>query len=206
MGLDALNKLLSRKDQKFICYPAGTQQDRHSKFEALITHEVSGPLDNTQLNDLEQKIGFHDQLFDLLSVYGSVRLYCDTLSESSAYYLVHPSEWDELNSDFNAWLDSLDEKERNELLPEWLDDAIVIGEVPSSGNYFLFPTQGSEKGKVFEFDHDGFEFLEKGKDLNSFMDKICSITEELLSDIRSHTRYSDGKTDTQWLVQEYVSS
>ena len=67
----------------------------------------------------------------------------------------------------------------------------------------MYVTKGDNKGKVFQFEHDGFEFVEMGKDLYSFIDKIATVTEELVDDILGHTRYSDGKTDVQWLAQMY---
>ena len=197
MALGKLNELIKRKKQRFICSPAGVQAQERS------THEVTPPLTSDQLEELETQIGYHDQLLSLLSTYGSVRLFCDTLSDESAFYLAHPNEWNDLSQDFNIWLDNLDESERKDLLPEWLEDALVIGEVPSSGNYYLFPLSGNERGKVFEFEHDGFEFIEEGKDLYSFIDKISTVNEALINNILSHTRYSDGKTDIQWLAQKY---
>lgn len=60
----------------------------------------------------------------------------------------------------------------NVLLPEWLGDAVVLGEIPSSGNCFLYVYKGEQQGKVFEFEHDGFEFIEAGKDIATFLDYI----------------------------------
>jgi hypothetical protein len=200
---DSLQTLLSRKNQRFTCTPAGRKND-NTTFTAQITHEVTGGLPQEDIDALEQQIGHQDRLFSVLSGFGSIRLYCDTLSDGSAFYLAHPSEWENLENDFRMWLDDLDDDERAELLPDWLDDAIVIGEIPSSGNYFLFPVTGEHQGKIFEFEHDGFEFIEVGADLYSFLDYLCTVTDRLIANIRSHTRYSDGKTDIQWLANSYA--
>ena len=201
---EKLRDLLARKNQRFICSAAGSFASEDScNFTALITHEVTDPLTVGQLKELEDSIGYHSQLFTLFSNYGSVRLYCDTLSDNSAFYLANPSEWNDLFSEFNLWIEELDDKEKKELLPKWIDSAIVIGEIPNSGNYYLFPIRGIEEGKIFEFEHDGFEFIEVAKDLEAFIESICTVTDSLLSNIRSHTRYSDGKTDIQWLVKNY---
>lgn len=198
-----LSELLNRKNQRFICSPAGGETEEHKLFTAHIVHEVTPPLTEVQLKQLEEHIGYHNQLFELFKKYGSVRLYCDTLSDESAYYLATPNEWTGLYDDFHMWVESLKDDERKELLPKWLDSALVIGEAPSSGNFYLLPLKGNEKGKIFEFDHDGFEFVEVGKDLFSFIDKICTVTDDLINNILSHTRYSDGKTKIQWLVKKY---
>ncbi|MFN3712019.1 MAG: hypothetical protein ACK4SX_00015 [Alcanivoracaceae bacterium] len=200
---NSLQTLLSRRNQRFTCTAAGRQNDAFT-FTARITHEVTGGLSQEDIDELEIQIGHQDQLFAVLSTFGSIRLYCDTLSDDSAFYLAHPYEWESLENNFRLWLDDLDDDERAELLPDWLEDAVVIGEIPSSGNYFLFPIAGDHQGKVFEFEHDGFEFIEAGTNLYSFIDYLCTVTDRLIANVRSHTRYSDGKTDIQWLANSYT--
>ncbi len=202
MEFKVLNQLIANKNQHFHCTPAGKSDE--NAFIAQITHQVTDALSNSDIKRLEQEIGVQEQLFNLLSIYGSVRLYCDTLSDDSAFYIAHPSEWQSLENDFNLWINDLDDQEKEELLPDWLDDAIVFGEIPSSGNYFLYLIKGEHQGKVFEFEHDGFEFIEIGKSIIDFLEYICSPTEKLIQNIHSHTRYSDGKTDIQWLAQAYA--
>ena len=79
----------------------------------------------------------------------------------------------------------------------------VIGEVPNSGNYFMVPLCGEDIGKVFEFEHDGFEFIEAGTSFSDFLNGKSVVTDELLQEILGHTRYSDGVSDTQWLCESY---
>ena len=202
VSFDTLELLLERKDQVFICIPAGSEgQDKRLK--APISHEVTEALTSYEIKQLEDMIGYQEQLFDLFRSYGSVRLFCDANSGDSAYYIAHPDEWGELYQDFKVWLEELEDSEYNELVPSWVGDAVVIGEIPSSGNCILFLTKGSGKGKVFEFEHDGFQFIEVGKNLVTFVDHISTVTEELISNIQSHTRISDGETKTQWVPVGY---
>jgi len=198
----ALEALLKREEQRFDCVPAGPIRSQ-GRFVANIYHETTSPLTHDELTELEAHIGLQKQLFEMLSIYGSIRLYCDALSESSAYYLAHPTEWERLGKEFNIWVNDLTECERDSLLPSWLDDAVVIGEVPASGNFFFYLLGGESQGQVFGFDHDGFEFVLEGVDLFGFLTKISTVTEALLADIQSHTRYSDGVTDIQWLPIDY---
>lgn len=201
MGIDMLNVLLARKNQHFICTAAG--QESYDSFTARITHKTTEGLSKEYIENLEKRIGHQNQLFELLSHYSSVRLYCDTLSDDSAFYIAHPDEWSSLEEGFKIWIEDLSEEERDELLPQWFEEAIVIGEIPFSGNYYLYPVKGEFQGKIFEFEHDGFEFIEVGKGIFSFLDYICTVTDNLIQNIQSHTRYSDGKTDIQWLAQSY---
>jgi hypothetical protein len=140
------------------------------------------------------------------------RLYQDTIPtvykgfdpfHASAYYIAPPAAWPELRECFECWLDALSEEEAAEVLPSWLESYVVIGEVPNSGNYFLVPLEGPERGKVVEFEHDGMEFIERGTTLADFLDAISTGTHDLMEEIRGHTRYCDGHPDIQWLCQDY---
>ncbi len=205
----ALDTLLARKNQRFVCNDNGWPKPGKYQHIAHITHETSPALDTNELALLNEKTGNLPQLAMLYARYGSVRLYCDSVFNepwgcyASAFYLAHPSEWEELSLCFNAWLDGLDSEEEEELLPAWLEHHVVIGEIPSSGNYFLLALQGEEAGSVFEFEHDGFEFIKQGDSLDDFITHWCTVSDALLRDIASHTRYFDGTTDTQWLVTRY---
>ncbi|PZV02871.1 MAG: hypothetical protein DCF32_14600 [Leptolyngbya sp.] len=141
--------------------------------------------------------------------WGSARLYCDTvynepIGYAAAFFIAAPASWPVLREGFEDWLDDLDEDERAELLPEWCDRCVAIGEIPNSGNYFLLPIEGNERGKVFMFDHDGFEFTERGQNFEEFIKTLCTVNDALLQEIRGHTRYSNGKTAVQWLCQQYL--
>ncbi len=73
-----------------------------------------------------------------------VLLYFDEKSGDAALYIARPDQWDSLNSYFSDWLEGLDQDEREELLPEWLDNYLTIGEIPHSGNFILVPTAGEK--------------------------------------------------------------
>ena len=91
MELSKLEELLKRKNQRFICSPAGGPSGGDTSFTAHIEHEVSPPLASEQIRELEEQFGYHEQLIKLLSTHGSVRLYCDTLSDDSAGGIGVPS-------------------------------------------------------------------------------------------------------------------
>jgi hypothetical protein len=203
---EALATLLARKNQRFTCRAAGRGQP-NSSHTAHIRHEVGPPLDSSSLADLAKQVGDMPELLEFYRRYGTARLYCDTVpgrfGNASAYYIAPPETWAELRDAFSGWIDDLAEEEKEELLPEWIDSFVVVGEVPNSGNYFLVPLEGPERGKVFEFEHDGFEFIESGRNFADFLNRKSTVTDDLLGEILTHTRYSDGKSDTQWLCESY---
>lgn len=204
-----LEALLARSNQRFICRDLGWPQPGPDRFVARITHEVTPALSAEELDELRRQVPEVPQLAELYARHGSIRLYCDTTfhepwgSYSSAFYIAHPDEWADLAVGFGDWLADLDEKERAERLPSWIDACLVIGEIPSSGNYFLVPLEGPDTGGVFEFEHDGFEFIRQGDSIAGFIARLSTVSDALLHDIACHTRYFDGKSDMQWLVERY---
>jgi hypothetical protein len=204
----SLEVLLKRKNQRFVCTNGGWPAPA-PPYVARIRHDVTPPLDEETLSQLRRQLGDVPSLFEFYRRWGSARLYCDTvhmtpIGYASAFFIAPPESWKELREGFEGWVEALTSEEREDLLPGWLSGPyVVVGEVPNSGNYFLIPVEGQEKGKVFEFEHDGFEFVEAGSDFAAFVDKLCAVDEGLLQDIRCHTRYSDGKTPAQWMCEQY---
>ena len=98
----------------------------------------------------------------------------------------------------------LHDEETHGALPDWLETALVFGEIPESSNYLLMPTEGDEVGKVFMFEHHNFSFIEKSTNFDRFVSRITNPTPELFEEIRRYTQYSDGETATKWLVEDYA--
>lgn len=210
---ERLEELLHRKNQRFICIDTAWPQPGWARHTAYIEHDVGSPLDTAALESVMDQTGKLPEIVEFYRRFGWARLYRDTMPTTyagfepfyaSAYYIAPPNAWRELRQCFECWLDGLSEKEAAELLPSWMKSYVVIGEVPNSGNCFLLPLAGPDRGKIFEFEHDGFEFIERGTTLASFIDYVCTVTDDLLKEISCHTRYCDGRTDTQWLCQQYL--
>jgi len=204
----ALDTLLARRNQRFICIDNGWPAPGPARHVAHLRHEVGRPLDEPAVARLRSQVGDLPELVAFYGRYGSLRLYCDTvehpvLGHASAYYLAPPEEWADLKSCFEPWLDGVSDDELSELLPEGMTNVIVIGEVPNSGNYFLVPVVGARAGCVIAFDHDGLEFVEQGANLADFVNAKSTVTEVLLEEILAHTRYYDGVSDVSWLCREY---
>ena len=201
MDLCNLKEFLGRENQRFTC--TDDPRGKGSSYVAHIEHRVDNPLSGKALEALKSDYVHLDQLLDFYSEFGSLRLYCDTNSTSSAFYLARPDQWAQLRQEFMLWVSMLDEDEAEEVLPAWLDSAIVIGEIPESGNYLLMPAGGELAGRIFLFEHDGFEFREEARDLESYLEKITTPGEALFQQIAAHTRYTDRETNIQWLVRDY---
>jgi hypothetical protein len=64
------------------------------------------------------------------------------------------------------------------------------------------PTKGRSKGRVFEFDHDGFEFTEHGKDIVDYATRLLQPDGQRLADMASHMRFVEGDANVQWWIRE----
>lgn len=140
------------------------------------------------------------RLQDFYDTFGSVVFFRDEKSGDAARYIAPPSEWSELHERFSGWIDILDDEERSEIVPDWIDTCLVIGESPRSGNYILIATEGIDAGHVFQFDHDGFEFIEEARDLIEYVEILLKPDNSRLIDIASHMRFVDHDPMVQWWI------
>lgn len=158
-------------------------------------HIGSPPIDASSIPDIP---GFKE----FYGTYEHLTMYVDEQTGEAAYFLAGPSQWSELNDHFRPWLEGLDEDEIADCLPAWIDQCIVVGEIPQSGNYLLVPISGQEAGRVFEFEHDGFEFLELGSSLPAFVECTLDLDSRRLTAIASHLRFIATDDDRQWWIKE----
>lgn len=145
-------------------------------------------------------------LRDFYDTFAQLTLYLDEKSGDAAFFIASPSQWSELDSDFRPWLEGIEEDEEEEYLPDWIKDCLVIGEIPHSGNYLLVPTSGPDAGKVFEFEHDGFEFIELGQSLPEFVARTLDLDTSRLTAIASHVRFITPEENRQWWINELNDS
>lgn len=156
--------------------------------------QPAAPL-NTPLPDVGQLPAFY-------ATFGGVLLYHDASTGDAARYIAPPTEWAVLREAFEGWTEHLSEEERDDILPDWIDHFLVIGETPHSGNYILMVTEGKCAGQVFEFDHDGYEFTHKADDLVEYVQRLLALDSAVLTDIASHMRFIDKRNGSQWWIQE----
>lgn len=204
---EQLQEILRHRNPRFVCEAAGNKPEAGEHI-AHIDHEVTPGLDANALAELRKQVGDLSHLLAFYERYGSVRLFRDSIEQKwtgreSAYYLAPPDEWVELRDQAESWFDDLDEDDQ-ETLPDWITEYVVVGEIPESGNYFLVPLVGEDRGKVYMFDHDGYLFSECGSNFEEFVNALASVDAEHLDRMGEHTRYSDGVTSYQWMPKTYL--
>lgn len=100
------------------------------------------------------------------TTFSRLRLYHHDGSGEAAFEFSPLNEWSSLNDRFEPWIDGLVARG---LLPDWIDQRLVIGSVPGSANFLLVPTAGPKRGCLFKFDHDGFQFRELAPSIEAFV-------------------------------------
>ncbi len=192
MELTELKQTVAEHSGVFHCVGRG---DESRSKQVIFEHSFDPPETDTAIPDT-------GLLKEFYSTFGNLTLYHHEASGDAAFYLANPDQWESLREHFFEWLGYLDEEEFNELIPSWVNDCIAIGEIPSSGNYLLMPTEGDLSGRVFEFEHDGFEFIELGSNLGEFVLNMLNPDSKILIGIASHMTFIEGDFLDQWWISE----
>lgn len=178
---------------QFYCERIGKPQ---LKKTVAFRHIVIAPLQARSLPTVGRLADFYD-------TFESVVFYSDERSGDAAKHIASPDRWTELHSDFSDWFGHLSEDDRAEILPEWIESCVVIGEEPRTGNYILIPTEGADAGHVYLFDHDGYEFTDCAEDLISYVEKLLAPDDALLLEMATHMRFVDEADNMeQWWIRE----
>ncbi len=194
MKLEKLEEAVKNHTGIFNCVQI---HHEHNTKTVSFQHEYASPASHKEIPEL-------GKLHDFYATFGSLLLYSCAKSNDAAVYIGAPDEWASLRTNFNGWIEDLSEEERSDYLPEWVDTCIVIGEIPRTGNYLLMATAGVEAGRIFEFEHDGFEFIELAQDIEEYIYKMLKPDGPALVGIASHMRFIEADASSQWWIRELV--
>lgn len=205
-------RFVEAPDPRFACRGVGPEAREGDCWIAELSHELAPPASEAEIANIFRY--FDDNppksLVTFYQSHNGATLYVDTRKNWAGFttrgiYLAPVGEWPGLGSHASEWLGSLSEDEKNELVPAWTNNAVVFAEVPNSGNYFILGVEGEHHGKIFYFDHDGFEFEFFAQSFEEFLQKITSDPAKMLQDLGCYARYGDGRTSIQWIPEEYLS-
>jgi len=193
MQLAELKSIVDSHCGTFHCVQRGNDANRK---DVKFIHVYAPPNTRDQLISIPRIAEFYE-------TFGELLLYHDPVSKDAAFYISSIDEWASFKEQFTLWLSDLTEEERKELLPDWINSYIVIGEIPRSGNYLLVPTEGEHAGHIFEFEHDGFEFIELASSLEEFVKSALKPNNSQLRAMASHLTFIDGEDySVQWWISE----
>lgn len=188
---------LKEENPRFVCYPAGGKKASDETF--AVFHSLNEASTEAGLRRLKSKLsGDFAQILNLYACHNGMSLYCDKDMPSIEFYKIE--DMDERNEDWKEWFDMFDEDELEDELYEFQREGYAFGEICSSGNYFVW-----HQGKVYYSSHDGGGGEPIAESFDEFLEVIIIQPAQFLYDMGCYTRFSDGKTDIQWIPREYVS-
>lgn len=192
MKLTELELAIAAHSGEFLCEEISDPASRKS---IAFRHRIEPPQAGRTVPPLPGLQDFYD-------TFGSVLFYADAHSGEAAILVAAPGQWDTLHAHFSAWTGHLDDREREEYLPDWVDEALVVGEEPHTGNYLLIPTTGENAGHVVLFDHDGFDFLDLAPDLPTYAKRLLAPDDAALTMMATHMRFIEDGSSAQWWIRE----
>jgi len=192
MKFDELKNRVSLHRGIFYCVGRGGNEETSKKVDFIHTCEPPEPV-----GDIPD-IGM---LKEFYKTFGNLRLYFDERSGESAFYIARPDEWGMLSECFHDWIDD-DFNENPDMYPYWANDCIAVGEIPASGNYILMPLGGEKQGYVYEFEHDGYEFIEHAANIGEFVAKMLEPDSNILTHMAVHMTFIENDPQDQWWIKE----
>ncbi|MBL8795169.1 MAG: SMI1/KNR4 family protein [Planctomycetia bacterium] len=132
-----------------------------------------------------------------------VMLYQDEKSDAAGIEFFKATEWQVRTKEMRESMIAMGFEEND--MPEWFHKGVVFGEIPHSGNYFVVQPSGIGAGRVFYCDHDDFQTEPLAESLEDLLSLIVKDPPGFLYQCGCFTRYSDGKTDIQWIPMAYIA-
>lgn len=180
--MQAFFDVIKQPNPRFICQSKANQDERAT---IPLKHSLNTPASETDLDDL---VGMPATLIDFYAKHDGCRLYASHDGETSAVYLATLDDWAVLGEEFLIELENLDPKQ----IPEWIDETVVIGEVPESGNVFLISLAEENEGSITYFDKTRASFIPFAKDFESFLKRLTTNPIKLIKDLGNPTCYREG--------------
>lgn len=185
---------INSKNQKFKCY-LNSDESETLNLTVDIYNELNSGATVEEISKFKKlMVDNNDQIIALYKLYNGIKLYCNGDTSGLQFYSI--GDLSELNE---TWKEGYSDFEEDELY-EFQKSGFAFGEISHSGNYFIL-----FDGKVFYDDHDGGDDTPAGETFNEFLSKIAIDPVEFLFEKGCYTRYSDGKTNEQYIPKVFVA-
>jgi len=188
----------------FRCYSTRDKSDYH-EFLAQVKNRVSARATETDFATVAKQFGKTSPSFvEFFKLHDGVVLYCDLKSDTAGVEFFPVQEWSAKTREMRDEVAAMGFDEGD--MPDWYHSGIVFGEIPHSGNYFSIQPGGSSAGQIFYFDHDDFRTEPMAESFDQFLAAIISDPPGFLYECGCFARYSDSKTDIQWIPKAYLAN
>ena len=183
---------LSQKSPFFLCYKSSDKKE-NLDLKVPVTHSLNSPANEKAIKTLVKFIpNNNDQLLKFYSTLNGAKLYCQNGQPKIELFPIE--KWFDENKDWQNQYEDMSSEE----LYDFQKHGIAIGEISQLGNYFIF-----YEGKIYYADHDGFDEIILGNSFYEFLENIILDPAKFMHDRGCHSRYEDGKTNSQWIPKKY---
>ncbi len=202
MSLDRFDAHLRDPAPGFRCYACGDRSEK-LKLLAPVKNVVGKPGSAKAIAAVAKTCGIASPAMKrFVELHDGVLLYRDSKSDAAGVEFFKAAEWHLRTQEMRDSLAAMGFEEVD--MPEWFHSGVVFGEIPHSANYFVIQPAGDEAGRVFYCDHDDFKTEAVAESFEKFLSTIVNDPPGFLYESGCFTRYSDGKTDIQWIPKQYV--
>lgn len=202
MSLDRFEAHLRDPAPGFRCYAAGDRSEKPTVL-ARVTHGIGKPATAKAIAVVTKRCGTAAAaLKRFVALHDGLLLYRDAKSDAAGVEFFKASEWHSRTREMRESMTAMGFDDDD--MPEWFHRGVVFGQIPHSANYLLVQPAGAKAGRVFYCDHDDVDPKPIAASFEKLLKMIVDDPPGFLDRCGCYTRYSDGKTKTQWIPKEYV--
>jgi hypothetical protein len=210
MGLADFERHLSDPSPAFWCYACGDHAEKPTLL-ARLQNRVGLPAKPRTVASIEKRLGrAANQIKQFYAKHDGVLMYEDMhLSpgvpeeeRTAGIYFFPVAQWNAMSREMRSSLKAMGWSRKE--MTDWLLRGIAFAELPMSANFFVIQPQDKAAGKIYYAAHDSFVADPIAGCFNEFLDKIVRNPPRFLNRLGCYARYSDGKSDTQWIPTKYV--
>ncbi len=203
MSVENFLSHIAHNSPTFRCYACGDKQESLN-LTARLAHTRNPPATGDELEQLRDWLNSHAGDFvRLYSQHNGLSIYEDTVGDAAGIALYPVADWPDQTEEMKSQFEAMGVEPEDQ--PAGVIDSLAFGEIPHSENDFTVKLSGPHAGKIFYADHDDFSDDPFADSFADFLARIVDDPPKFLYDVGCYTRYSDGKTSTQWIPKEYAN-
>jgi hypothetical protein len=206
MALQLVERLLNDPDPAFACYANG-DREKKERYLLPLAHFANPPAPASLLDKVPSVPGAQ-QVKDVLAKYNGLLLYTDREHESEGVEIFPIHEWEQRTAQMvESWVEE-PEHYPDDDMPYGHNDFISIARSRGASSYIHWVIRGPRAGAVYWW---AWTMRPKkstppmATDFTAFIRLLYERPAHFFDDLLlCHTRFSDGRTPTEWLPARYV--
>ncbi len=188
--MKSIDLYLQQRDQRFYCKDNTETRELIVDLQNIVGEPAT--LDELRLLDrIARRESKH--LAELYRTYNGLQLQIN--KKTIGLIITSIRNLKQLNKDWKDWFRHSPRRE----LYDYQREGFAFGEICHSGNYFVM-----YGGYVYYSSHDSADDEQWGYGLDVFFDRALSDPTRFLWEVGCYTRYSDGKTDVQYIPNKFL--